>query len=84
MATAVGTDGSDNVYITGYSDHNGGYDIVTLKYSAGGFMAQGFPVRFADVNDFNDVPNDIAVDSGGTFAFTGYIWVGEGTLMPQQ
>jgi hypothetical protein len=69
-ATAVGVDGSGNVFVTGYSTGNG-YDYATIKYSGAG--TELWIRRFnLSTNGGNDYATALAVDGSGNVFVTGY------------
>jgi uncharacterized delta-60 repeat protein len=69
-AVAVGTDASNNVYVTGYSAGLGtGYDWATIKYSSAG--AALWTNGFNGPGNGNDYANGLVLDSGGNVYVTG-------------
>ncbi len=69
-ATAIAVDTNGNVQVTGYFDHGGGiYDIVTVKYSAGGTAL--WTNRYPGVGPQGNLPNAIATDGNGNVFVTG-------------
>ena len=76
-ATAIGVDGSSNVYVTGYSYHAGTlYDYATVKYSERG--VQQWVRRYNGPATDDDVPHALGVDASGNVVITGES-VGPGT-----
>jgi hypothetical protein len=70
-ATAIAVDPSGNVHVTGYFANPGGiYDIVTLKYSAGGTAL--WTNRYPGIGPQGNYPYAIANDSNGNVFVTGY------------
>ncbi|MFC2157606.1 SBBP repeat-containing protein [Acidobacteriota bacterium] len=75
VATAIGIDGSDNIYVSGYSDGSDtSYDFVLLKYDGSGNIVSPYPIRKNGEGNFDDVPNAMVIDSGGNAYITGYSW----------
>ena len=73
---AVGPDGS--VYVIGQTPSSSGlgYDYITLAYTSTG--AGLWNNRYSGPGNSTDVPNDLAVDSGGNVYVTGYSAVIDG------
>jgi uncharacterized delta-60 repeat protein len=74
-ASALGVDGSGNVYVTGDSGEGSENlsDYVTVKYDPSG--AQQWVARYSSLYDY---ATDLAVDASGTVWVTGYSF-GSGT-----
>ena len=69
-ASALAVDTNGNVQVTGYSDDGGGiYDIVTVKYSAGGTAL--WTNRYPGIGPEGNLPNAIATDRNGNVFVTG-------------
>jgi hypothetical protein len=76
-ADAIAVDGSNNVYVTGYSWGSGTfYDIATIKYYPNGNIA--WVRRYNGPDNGYDVAQAIAVDASNNVYVTGYSW-GSGT-----
>jgi len=75
IARALAIDGSNNVYVTGYSYGNGtNYDYATIKYDPNG--NQLWAKRYDGPADGNDRAYALAVDSSGNVYVTGRSWGG--------
>lgn len=71
QANALAIDGSDHVYVTGYSFGLQGYeDYATIKYNSAG--AQQWIARYNGPANFKDHAKGIVVDSFGNLYVTGY------------
>ena len=73
-AEAIAVDGSDNIYVTGYSLQNSATtkrDIVTIKYDSAGYVPAGWPEIYDSGHQANDQGNDIVVDGSGNVYVTG-------------
>jgi hypothetical protein len=69
-AFAIAIDGSNNVYVTGYSVGNGtSYDYATIKYYSNGDTA--WVERYNGIGDSADYAYAIAVDDSGNAYVTG-------------
>jgi len=69
-ATVLAVDGSDNVYVTGYSIGSGtSYDYATIKYFPNGDTA--WVRRYNGPGNGEDYASDIAVDDVGNVYVTG-------------
>jgi hypothetical protein len=76
-ANAITVDGSNYVYVTGYSDSTGtGQDYVTIKYNPNGDIA--WIRRYNGPGSGDEYASDIVVDSSGNVYVTGYS-AGSGT-----
>ncbi len=69
-AKAIAVDGSGNVYVTGFSDGNGGSDCATIKYSQSG--QEEWVARYRGPGNEGQ-GNAIAVDAAGNVYVTGGI-----------
>lgn len=73
FATAMATDGSGNIYVTGYSQSVGSSpDYLTIKYSASG--VQQWSARYNGPGNTNDYAVALAVDGAGNVYVTGSIF----------
>jgi hypothetical protein len=71
VASAVATDASGNVYVTGNSVGSGsGYDYATVAYSSGG--APLWTNRYSGLDNGDDGASAVAVDGSGNVYVTGY------------
>ena len=69
-AEGLAVDSSGNVYVTGYSVGVGtGYDYATVKYNPAG--EEQWVARYNGLDNGDDLPGDIAVDSAGNVYVTG-------------
>ncbi len=76
-ASAIATDGSENVYVTGSSYGSGtSYDYTTIKYNSNGDTI--WVRRYNGPADSDDRASDIALNGSGNVYVTGYSW-GSGT-----
>ncbi len=68
---AIITDGSGNVYVTGYSYGGSGtsYDFATIKYNSSGI--QQWAVRYNGPGNGSDEPKAIAIDGSQNIYVTG-------------
>lgn len=74
-ATAIGIDGSENIYVTGQSDIvasaiSTNYDILTVKYNSSGTQQWAQSWGGSALND--DVPAALFTDNSGNTYITGY------------
>jgi len=72
LAVAVGVDGSDNVYVTGWSYYRNetGFDYVTIKYKPTGI--EDWSKRYNGSADSTDKAWDIVVGVDGSVYVTGF------------
>jgi hypothetical protein len=73
VATSIGLDQANSVYVTGFSPAlgtNGNSEIVTIKYDSNG--SQLWLQRYDGPGNGNDVGNAIAVDNSGNVYVAGY------------
>jgi len=69
-ARAIAVDGSNNVYVTGWSDGSGTYaDYVTIKYYPDGDTA--WVRRYNGPGNYEDIAFAIAIDGSGNVFVTG-------------
>jgi len=68
-ASGVATDGSGNVYVTGYSQSGSNYDIITVKYDSSGALVWTTPSVYNSGKD--DYALGITVDSSSNVYVTG-------------
>jgi len=77
LATTVGVDASENVYVAGFQDAGPlGRDAAVAKYNVGGTLIGGFPISHTGAGGTDDEILDIAVESDGTFYAVGYESIG--------
>src|SRR5260221_9733919 len=80
MPTAIFTDGSGNVYVTGHSDKLTGYfiddDAATIKYNPQG--VQQWVARYDGGIQRADAGSDIKTDASGNVFITGFTTVRNG------
>jgi hypothetical protein len=67
-ARAIAVDGSGNVYVTGFSDGNGGSDYATIKYSQSG--QEEWVARYRGPGN-EGTAKAIAIDAAGNVYVTG-------------
>lgn len=74
-AKAIVTDGSGNIYVTGYSFNTGNFDdYTTIKYGPGG--EQQWVAIYNGLGNSYDQASAIAVDNSGNVYVSGYVSVG--------
>ena len=72
-ATAIGIDGSDNIYVTGQSmrtQYTGSGDFTTIKYNNEG--SEQWVARYNEPENGNSSATDIVVDTSGNVYVTGH------------
>ncbi|MEO8209371.1 MAG: SBBP repeat-containing protein [bacterium] len=70
VATSITIDGSNNIYITGYSlGSTSNYDYATLKYSSNGGLL--WTRRYNGLGNGSDGSRGISIDSSGNIYITG-------------
>ncbi len=70
IATAIATDNSGNIYVTGNSTGSGSvYDFATIKYDAAGNII--WTKIFNGAANKSDIPTAMAVDTSGNVYVTG-------------
>jgi hypothetical protein len=70
IAMAVAVDAAGNIYVTGSSaSATGYYDIVTIKYSSGGYVV--WVKHFNGVGGKNDIPYAITIDDSANIIVAG-------------
>ena len=70
FGVGIALDSASNVYITGYSDNNGTYDLVLAKYNNSGTL-QWQRVLGNNSWSTSDTGNNLAVDSANNIYVTG-------------
>ncbi|MEO8665919.1 MAG: SBBP repeat-containing protein [Ignavibacteria bacterium] len=70
-AYSIAVDGSDNVYVTGYSSKTfGNYDYATIKYNSDGDSL--WVKRYNGSVNWNDVARSLVIDGSANVYVTGY------------
>jgi len=70
VATAIATDTSGNVFVTGFSWSGTSFDFATIKYANSGLPL--WTNRFDGAAHFGDFPRAIAADGSGNVFVTGF------------
>ncbi|UOQ69096.1 hypothetical protein [Hymenobacter volaticus] len=73
-ATAVATDATGNVYVTGYAYQAASYDYATVKYAPNG--QQLWEARYNGPAGGDEIATALAVDASGNVLVTGYSFNG--------
>ena len=73
--TAITTDSSNNVYISGYWLNSSSYNVVIIKINSSGTTQWQQRLTSGSPNYFINTQGNIAVDSSGNVYFSGLSWI---------
>ncbi len=87
---AIAVDGSDNIYVGGYSGAGGQQDFLVLKYDSAGNLQGGWPATYDALRCSNNHTKVCTADTdcgsgnscnyqGKTDILTSLVWTGDGT-----